>query len=109
MTLVTAEDYAPWGLGEPDADGWFPDYLPIPNEFKPAAPEAPKPKGPQRDDSLFALLSHWSLVVADLSRHHHVDLYDPAVLARPWVGIRTMIFSLLDEPTRLRAALMIQE
>lgn len=34
-----------------------------------------------------------------------VDLYDAAVLARPWPGVRTLIFSLLDTDTRLRAAL----
>ncbi|MDR6142035.1 hypothetical protein QE375_001589 [Microbacterium foliorum] len=34
-----------------------------------------------------------------------VDLYDSAVLARPWPGVRTLIFSLLDTDTRLRAAL----
>lgn len=55
--------------------------------------------------TLLQLIEHWPLVVADLSRHHGIDLYDPAVLARPWPGIRTLIFSLIDEPTRLREAL----
>lgn len=50
-------------------------------------------------------MQHWPLVIADLSRHHRIDLFDPAVLARPWPGVRTLIFSLLDEPTRLREAL----
>lgn len=34
-----------------------------------------------------------------------LDLYDPAVRARPWPGVRTLIFSLLDTSPRLRAAL----
>ncbi|MDJ1113239.1 hypothetical protein [Microbacterium dauci] len=42
---------------------------------------------------------------ADLAKEYGVDLWDPAILARPWPGIRTMIFSLLDSPTRLRAVL----
>lgn len=57
------------------------------------------------DGSCLALVNNWSLVVADLSKHHGIDLYDPQVLARPWLGIRTLIFSLIDEPTRLREAL----
>lgn len=57
------------------------------------------------DGSWLALVEQWPLVLADLSLHHHIDLYEPAVLARPWPGIRTMIFSLLDHDTRLRAAL----
>jgi hypothetical protein len=44
------------------------------------------------------------LIVAELAERG-IDLYDPAVLARPWPGIRAVIFSLLDSPTRLRAAL----
>lgn len=62
--------------------------------------------GPKIDHSLSALLENWQIVLADLSLHHHIDLYDPAILARPWPGIRTMIFSLIDQPdSRLRAAL----
>ncbi|ERG63542.1 hypothetical protein L332_03630 [Agrococcus pavilionensis RW1] len=60
------------------------------------------------DGSTVALLAHWRLVIADLSRHHHVNLHDPAVLALPWPAVRTLIHSLLDEPTRLREALIIR-
>jgi hypothetical protein len=56
------------------------------------------------DGSILALVTHWRLVVAELAERG-VDLYDPAVLARPWPGVRTLIFSLLDSNTRLRAAL----
>ncbi|MFF2493255.1 hypothetical protein [Agromyces sp. NPDC058064] len=56
------------------------------------------------DGSVLALVQHWRLVVAELAERG-IDLYDPAVLARPWPGIRAVIFSLLDSPTRLRAAL----
>lgn len=34
-----------------------------------------------------------------------VDIYAADVRARPWPGVRTLIFSLLDSDTRLRAAL----
>lgn len=67
--------------------------------------QAASGSGPVVDGSILALVTNWRLVVADLAREFHVDLYDPAVLARPWPGVRTMIFSLLDSDTRLRAAL----
>jgi hypothetical protein len=45
-------------------------------------------------------------VIADLAEIYGVDLYDPQVLARPWPGVRTMLFALLDHPnSRLRRAL----
>ncbi|CAN7267337.1 hypothetical protein LJR186_001233 [Microbacterium foliorum] len=47
---------------------------------------------------------HWRIVVAELMERG-VDLYDPAVRARPWPGIRTLIFSLYETSPRLRAAL----
>jgi hypothetical protein len=50
-------------------------------------------------------VAHWSEVVADLAETFGVDLYDDAVLARPWPGVRTMILSLLSAPSRLAAAL----
>jgi hypothetical protein len=56
------------------------------------------------DGSLLALVTNWRLVIAELAERG-IDLYDPAVLARPWPGVRAMIFSLLDSNTRLRAAL----
>ena len=106
---MTAEDWAPYGIGEPDADGWYPDYRPVPPELRPAAVTTTqstdgKP-AVEIDGSWLALVTHWRLVVADLSLHCGIDLYDPAVLARPWPGVRTMIHSLLDHPTRLREAL----
>ena len=64
-----------------------------------------KPGAVTIDGSLLALVTNWKLVVADLASEFGVDLYDPAVLARPWPGVRTMIFSLIDSPTRLRAVL----
>lgn len=42
----------------------------------------------------------------DLSEFHGIDLFDPAVQARPWLGIRTLIYGLLSDPrSRLRRAL----
>lgn len=104
---MTAEDWAPYGIGEPDADGIYPDYRTPPPEVIPVAPRqvAADAKTDEVDGSWLALLQHWRLVIADLSLHHGVDLYDPAVRARPWQGVRTMIFSLLDADTRLRRAL----
>ena len=66
---------------------------------------AAKPGSVEIDGSILALVTNWKLVVADLAKEFGLDLYDPAVLARPWTGVRTMIFSLLDMPTRLRAVL----
>lgn len=103
---MTAEDLAPYGIGEPDADGWFPDYRPLPPSLKPANDEssAASGEGPTIDTSWLAITQHWRIVVAELMERG-VDLYDPAVRARPWPGVRTLIFSLLDSPTRLREAL----
>lgn len=56
------------------------------------------------DYSLLGLLTNWHIVIAELLERG-IDLYDPVVRARPWPGIRTLIFSLYDAPTRLRAAL----
>ena len=101
---MTAEDWAPYGIGEPDAEGWYPDYRPVPAELKPKH-EGPVGDKPQIDTSWLAIVTHWRIVVAELAREFHVDVYDHAVRQRPWPGIRTMIFSLLDGPSRLREAL----
>lgn len=69
-----------------------------------AAGQPAQAKEPDIDGSLLAIVSHWRLVVAELIPLG-IDLYDPAVLARPWPGVRTVIFSLLDSNTRLRLAL----
>jgi hypothetical protein len=36
--------------------------------------------------------------VADLSELYRLDLFDPAVLARPWLGVRALIFDLIHDP-----------
>lgn len=46
-------------------------------------------------------MTHWRLVVADFLSIYHLDLYDPAVLARPWPGIRTALFALFENPDSL--------
>lgn len=52
------------------------------------------------------IVQHWGAVCADLSQLHHIDLHDPTVLARPWPGVRDLIFDLLSVPTsRLAVAL----
>lgn len=105
--LETAEDWAPYGIGTPDADGWYPDYRPVPDAMKPERPvlgPGGKPV-PKVDGSICALVENWRVVVADLALHFGVDLYDPAVLARPWPGVRTMIYSLVGSDTRLRRVL----
>ncbi|UFU03433.1 hypothetical protein LQF12_02145 [Ruania suaedae] len=62
------------------------------------------------DGSLLAIVSNWRCVVADLAEFFGVDLYDPAVLDRPWPGVRTMLFALFDKPeSRLRRVLTIRE
>lgn len=50
------------------------------------------------DDSWTAITRRWGLLVADLSELHRLDLFDPAVLTRPWVGVRTLIFDLIHDP-----------
>lgn len=100
---MTAEDWAPYGRGEPDADGWYPDYRTPPAHLLPQ-PSLPPSRAPEIDTSWLAIVTHWRLVVAELMIHG-VDLYDPAVRSRPWMGVRTLIFSLLDTSPRLRAAL----
>jgi hypothetical protein len=90
-------------LGE---DGWYSDYRPVPEHLKPVAPTA-SPVIPKVDidGSLLALVSNWRIVVAELNARG-IDIYDPAVRARPWPGVRTAIFDLIDTPgSRLRAAL----
>lgn len=103
---MTAEEWAPYGIGDPDEEGWYPDYRTPPAHLRPAVttPTTPGSKQADIDDTILALLQEWRIVVAELAERG-VDLYDPAVRARPWPGVRTLIFSLLDSPTRLRAAL----
>ncbi|WP_295035405.1 hypothetical protein [uncultured Microbacterium sp.] len=96
------EDWAPYGVGEPDADGVYPDYRRPPKHLRPAPAAAPA--GADIDNSILAIVTNWRLVVAELAERG-VDLYDPAVRARPWPGIRAMIFSLIGSPSRLREAL----
>lgn len=58
------------------------------------------------DDSWSAITAHWGAVVADLAEFFGVDLFDPDVQGRPWLGVRTMIYALLTDPrSRLRRAL----
>ena len=103
---MTAADWAPYGIGEPDAEGWYPDYRAVPAELLPdnTARPAATADAVTIDASLLALVENWRIVVAELAERG-VDLYDPVVLARPWPGVRTLIFSLIDQPTRLRQAL----
>lgn len=79
----------------------------MPAELRPEAVSTSS--RPEVDESMGALLTHWRLLVVDLAQFFHVDLYDPAVRARPCQGIRTMAFALLDMPeSRLRRALTIR-
>jgi len=81
----------------------------VPQELRPEATTSSIGKAPAMDESLLAIVSNWRLVIADLARLFQVDLYDPTVLARPWPGVRTMIFALLDMPeSLLRQALTIR-
>lgn len=57
------------------------------------------------DYTILGLVSHWRVVVAELILHG-IDMYDPVVRARPWPGVRTAIFALIDSPgSMLRAVL----
>lgn len=106
--LVTALEWAPYGIGEPDQDGWYPDYRPVPENLRPETVASAAIR-PEVDGSLLGIVTNWRYVVADLGQHFGVDLYDPAVLDGPWPGVRTMIFALLDMPeSRLCRVLTIR-
>lgn len=77
------------------------DYR-VPAEVSAAA--EPAARKSDIDGSWLALVTHWRLVVAELM-DRGINLYDPDVLASPWLGVRAAIFSLLDSPTRLREVL----
>jgi len=40
-----------------------------------------------------------------MAERYGIDLYDPAVLSRPWPGVRIMIFGLINAPGALATAL----
>jgi hypothetical protein len=62
------------------------------------------------DDSWSAITAQWDVVVAELAARYGVDLYDPAIRARPWPGVRTMIYALAGDPgTLLHRRLTIKE
>lgn len=103
---MTAEDWAPYGIGSPGPDGWYADYRPVPAHLRPEVPSASPAVTPAEiDGSWLALVTHWRLVVADLRKECGIDLHHQSTLAGSWLGVRAAIFSLLDSPTRLRAAL----
>lgn len=101
----TAEEWAPYGIGEPDAEGWYPDYR-TPPDLKPEAPKA-EAAGQAAGRNIWwsDILPHWDRVVCDMAARYGIDLYDPAVLARPWPGVRTMIFGLINGDGQLARAL----
>ena len=59
-------------------------------------PSAPGGVPPEQDRVIWwsDIVQHWDLVIADMASLFGIDLYDPAVLARPSPGIRTMILTL---------------
>lgn len=109
----TAWDYAALGIGEPidhDTNGvpQYAEYHPVPLAAQTQGAE-PVVR-PTIDGSLLAIVNHWRYVQADLMAIYGIDLWDPAILARPWPGVRTAIFALLDHPdSLLRRALTIRE
>jgi len=99
---VALDEWAQYGVGEPDADGLYPDYR-IPADLKPSV-ELPK-DADATPVTVFDIVSHWDAVHLDLMERFHVNLHDPAVLASPWLGIRPLVLSLLQAPSRLTRAL----
>lgn len=49
----------------------------------------------------YHIVTHWDAVLTDMAEVYGLDLYDPAVQARPWPGVRTLILSLLRRPSTL--------
>jgi hypothetical protein len=75
----------------------------VPAHLRPA-PAAPPSKKSEIDSSWLAIVQQWRIVVAELMVAG-VDLYAADVRDRPWLGVRALIFSLLETSPRLRAAL----
>lgn len=98
---MTLEEWAQYGIGEPDADGNYPDYR-VPAGLK---PKPPTTTSTGRQVWWIDIVTRWDLVHRDLAERYHIDLHDPAVLARPWPGVRTLILGLLSEPSRLANSL----
>lgn len=99
---MTLEEWAPYGIGTPDAEGNYPDYR-VPAAMRPEAPAAPS-SAPGRFYWWADILPHWDAVLLDLMERG-IDLYSPAVLQGSWLGVRGMILGLLGEPSRLARAL----
>jgi hypothetical protein len=97
---VSDDEWAQYGVGEPDENGWYADYR-IPPELKPVAED----DAPGRSVWWSDIIEHWGEVLCDMSEVYGIDLYDPVVLARPWPGVRTMVLGLLSRPSRLSHAL----
>lgn len=97
---TTLEEWAAYGIGEPDADGLYADYR-VPPELKPPAPGQSGAGERRAHYGWWHLAQHWDAVHTDLAEIYGVDLHDPAVLARPWPGVRLLIVSLLTRPCRL--------
>ncbi|MGV8972915.1 MAG: hypothetical protein ACOH10_11385 [Rhodoglobus sp.] len=94
----TDEEWAEYGIGDADEFGIFPDYRTPPGLIHPKAATG-------RAYWWADVVGHWDLVIADLAERFGIDLYDPAVLARPWPGVRTLILGLLRVDSRLANAL----
>jgi hypothetical protein len=98
---VTAEEWAAYGVGEPDVDGNYPDYR-VPAHLRPAAPASTKSG---REIWWSDIVPRWGLVQRDLVERYQTNLHDPRVLALPWPAVRFLILGLLNEPSRLARAL----
>jgi hypothetical protein len=100
---VTEEDWDAYGVGEKDPDTgiWSGGYR-LPREVHELARgQQPAPARAAPVLGWTHLVGVWGYVVADLAALYRVDLWDPAVLARPWPGVRTLILGLLDRPDSL--------
>lgn len=70
-------------------------------------PVTTKPEAKKVDDSILTLVTHWRLVQLDLI-DRGVNLHDERVRSGPWLAVRDVIFSLFDEPSRLRSVLLAE-
>lgn len=70
-------------------------------------PVTTKPEAKKVDDSILTLVTHWRLVQLDLI-DRGVNLHDERVRSGSWLAVRDLIFSLFDEPSRLRSVLLAE-
>lgn len=91
--LETIADWAPYGIGEPDEHGIYPDYR-APNNVRPVPPDQ---DAPQWD--WLSIFDNWPVIAIEIHEHYGVDV---EVEERPWPWLYNRVIALAGRPgTRL--------